>query len=84
MRIWNPASGIETHQLIAEASHVTGRCAVRVDGRDLLATGGADRTVRIWDPVTGNEITRIPTYAEANALIAIDTSLLSQGQQSVL
>jgi WD40 repeat protein len=32
---------------------VFGVCAVRVGGRELLATAGDDRTVRLWDPATG-------------------------------
>jgi WD40 repeat protein len=36
---------------------VSGVCAVRVGGRQLLATAGADRTVRVWDPATGAERT---------------------------
>ena len=30
-------------------------CAVTVNGQDLLASGGDDRTVRIWDPATGRQ-----------------------------
>ena len=30
-------------------------CPVRVDGQDLLASGGEDQTVRIWDPATGRQ-----------------------------
>jgi WD40 repeat protein len=32
---------------------VNGVCAVRVGGRELLASASADDTVRIWDPATG-------------------------------
>jgi WD40 repeat protein len=31
-------------------------CAVTVDGQDLLATGGRDGTLRIWNPRTGKEL----------------------------
>ena len=30
-------------------------CAVTVAGRELLASGGSDGTVRIWDPETGEQ-----------------------------
>ena len=30
-------------------------CTVTVDGRDLLATGSDDQTVRLWDPATGRQ-----------------------------
>lgn len=30
-------------------------CAVAVGDRDLVASASEDRTVRVWDPVTGNE-----------------------------
>ena len=32
-------------------------CPVTVAGRNLLASGGSDRTVRIWDPDTGQQLT---------------------------
>jgi WD40 repeat protein len=31
-------------------------CPVTVDGRELLASGGDDWTVRLWDPVTGEPV----------------------------
>jgi len=31
-------------------------CAVTVDGRALLASGGGDRTVRLWDPQGGGQL----------------------------
>ncbi len=36
-------------------------------GRDLLASAGADGTVRIWDPVTAECVMTIPVHHEAMA-----------------
>jgi hypothetical protein len=35
------------------AGEVLGVCAVTVAGRQLLASASGDKTVRIWDPATG-------------------------------
>jgi WD40 repeat protein len=37
---------------------------VTVGGRDLLASGGDDRTVRIWDPATGDQCAVLPGHAD--------------------
>jgi WD40 repeat protein len=34
-------------------------CPVTVNGQALLASGGGDRTVRIWDPATGELVTAL-------------------------
>jgi WD40 repeat protein len=49
----------------ALASADQGLCAVTVDGRDLLASGGNDETVRLWDPGTGTCTVTVPTHYRA-------------------
>ena len=55
MRIWDPATGEQRAVLEGHQGGVNGVCAVTVNGRDLLASGGEDGTVRIWDPATGKQ-----------------------------
>ncbi|MEW1912362.1 hypothetical protein AB0442_28650, partial [Kitasatospora sp. NPDC085895] len=41
------------------AAHISASCIAAFtgpDGRPLLATGGDDRTVRVWDPLTGVQV----------------------------
>ena len=43
-------AALEGHQ-----GRINGVCAVTVSGRSLLASAGADGTIRIWDPATGQQ-----------------------------
>ena len=49
-------AGGEVAILEGHSRQVHGACAVRVDGQDLLASAGADATIRVWDPSTGESI----------------------------
>lgn len=40
-------------------------CGLRVDGHDLVASGGEDRQVRVWDPVTGHVHTTLTGHRGA-------------------
>jgi WD40 repeat protein len=50
VRIWDPATGEQRAILQGHTSRINALCAVRVDGRELLASCSSDKTVRIWDP----------------------------------
>jgi hypothetical protein len=52
--LWgNTPRRTERTTLEGHTDWVEGVCAVRVGGRELLASASADETVRIWDPATG-------------------------------
>ena len=50
-------------------------CPVTVAGRQLLASGGDDRTVRIWDPQIGASLLTVPTHYAALAVVQVGESL---------
>ena len=58
-------------------------CAVTVDGRALLASGGDDRTVRLWDPHSGEQLAVLEGHQGwVNAVCAVTVdgrALLASG-----
>jgi WD40 repeat protein len=63
---------------------VTGLSLVQVGGRDLFASTSRDRTVRIWDPMTGRMVRTIPVYHPALACCTVDDTLLVGLDQGLL
>src|SRR5882672_9765784 len=53
-RIWEVATGKTLHILVGHTEYVP-RVAFSPDGKYVL-TGSVDRTARLWDAVTGNQI----------------------------
>ena len=72
---------VERTVLEGHTGWVNAVCAVRVEGRDLLASAAADHTVRIWDPsmTMAQHITLIPTPAPALAVAQFGAGSLFVG-----
>ena len=67
VRLWDPSTGREAgpplrgHRIDDGLPKVSNECVsaiafVRVSGRDVVVTGGLDKTVRLWDVATGEAI----------------------------
>jgi WD40 repeat protein len=59
----------EWSTLEGHTNWANGLCTFSQDGRDLLASGGSDSTVRIWDPATGTE--RAVLHGQAEAIMSV-------------
>ena len=70
--VWAAATPrTERSVLEGHTDWVNAVCAFSLGGRPLLASGGSDETVRIWDPATGTEHTILPGHnGGINALCA--------------
>ncbi|MGH3914550.1 MAG: hypothetical protein ACRDTC_14265 [Pseudonocardiaceae bacterium] len=83
--LWaNPPPRLERAILEGHTSGVNGVCVVRVDGRELLASVSADRTLRIWDPSTGLPRRVIPIHYEALTLARFNAGCLIVGHSAGL
>ena len=50
-------------------------CPIAIDGRQLLASGGGNGTVLIWDPADGSPLITIPVRYAALAIREVATLL---------
>src|SRR5262249_10608163 len=55
----------QTRDLKGHTDSVTDLCAISVNGRELLATASRDRTVRLWDPRTGDHLRTLEGHTGA-------------------
>jgi F-box/WD-40 domain protein MET30 len=79
LRIWNPLTGEEQCVLRGDAgTSFAGVGALTLEGRPLLVTHGAeDRTVRVWDPVTGGCEHVLPIHHEVVGCASLGNGLLA-------
>ncbi len=70
---WAHAQPLDA-QIVLEGHQgpVMALCAIPADGNDLLASGGTDQTVRIWDPATLRQVHMMAGHQEqVNALCPV-------------
>jgi WD40 repeat protein len=79
--MWEPTTANPMGEpLTGHTSEVVAVCAVPgPGGRTLLATGGRDATVRLWDPATGTSIGVLQVGIEVDALCASPDGSLAIG-----
>jgi WD40 repeat protein len=82
--VWAHARrGAEETSLEGHTGRVNGVCGVRAGDRDLLASAGDDRTVRLWDPVTGELVRTLDGHTDwVTAVCGVragDRDLLASG-----
>ncbi|MFF5477980.1 trypsin-like peptidase domain-containing protein [Streptomyces sp. NPDC012935] len=72
VRLLDPETGRIAITLQGHSDSVDSLCVLRVNGRDLLASGGADHTVRLWDPAA-------PRASRVSAIRALSRAYGSDG-----
>jgi WD40 repeat protein len=81
VRIWDPATGSAVGQPLT--GHTRGVSAVAAfpgpDGHTLLATGGVDATVRIWDVIGRTCLAVLTLHVSITSLAAIMDRHLAVG-----
>jgi WD40 repeat protein len=68
---WVRLAGSSARTLTGHDGQANAVCAFTLDGATLLASGGADGTVRIWDPATGAAIRLLTEHDWVNGVCAL-------------
>ncbi|GAB2864049.1 hypothetical protein GCM10027176_77450 [Actinoallomurus bryophytorum] len=84
--VWESvAPGVELATLEGHAGRAVDLCTTVVEGRTLLASAGADGTLRIWDPVTARQVRVLHGHAGAvDAVVEVDGVLVSSGRDGTV
>jgi WD40 repeat protein len=85
VHVWHPSDDTVLYEMEIHRGAITALCAVRIGERRLVASGGTDSTVRIWDPLTGEHVRTIPVHYPVGSLafergvlaIALPTGVLA-------
>ncbi|MFI7099654.1 WD40 repeat domain-containing protein [Streptomyces sp. NPDC050161] len=85
VRIWDPGTGAAERELDVPAGSVKAMCVVTGGaGGDLLATGGTDRAVRVWDCSSGVCLSVIPVHHPVHALCSLGRRLFVGSEAGLL
>src|SRR5450631_2318285 len=59
VRVWDPATTTQTHQLDGHTGWVLAVALGQVGGRDVIVSAGADGTVRVWNGRDGVPVSAV-------------------------
>jgi WD40 repeat protein len=79
IQVWDPYRRVPLRSIGPHPGEINAICAVETDDRVLIATGGQDRTVRLWDAATGQLGLVVPMHHRVAALVPLPGGALFVG-----